>query len=267
VVNYCFPFVFPLRLCVRFLLSLKTALITGAASGIGAAIADRFLSGGYRVAFFDIDGQAAAATASRISSEARRLVLQGDVANEEHVKNAVTHTVTDLGSLDVLINNAGIEINGTVVDLTAEQWEQQLAVNLRGVFLFSKYAIPSMRGHGGSIINISSVHAYVSWPRCPAYDASKAALIGLTRAMAIDHGKDGIRVNAICPGYIDTPLLERWFATGIVTKEEVLKFHPLGRIGTPNDVAETALFLASDAAAFISGTSITVDGALTAAGH
>jgi NAD(P)-dependent dehydrogenase (short-subunit alcohol dehydrogenase family) len=246
---------------------LKTALITGAGSGIGAAIAERFLKGGYQVVLFDIDGQAAAATASRIASDAKRLALEGDVTNEDHVKNAVARTVTELGSLDVLINNAGIEINGTVVELTAEQWEHQLAVNLRGVFLFSKYAIPAMRAHGGSIINISSVHAYVSWPRCPAYDASKSALIGLTRAMAIDHGKEGIRVNTICPGYIETPLLERWFATGIVTKEEVLKFHPLGRIGTPNDVAEVALFLASDAAAFISGTSITVDGALTAAGH
>ncbi|MBV8214569.1 MAG: SDR family oxidoreductase [Verrucomicrobia bacterium] len=230
-------------------------------------MAERFLKAGYQVLLFDIDGQAAAAAASRISARAKRISLEGDVTNEDHVKNAVARAIAELGSLDVLINNAGIEINGTVVDLTAEQWEQQLAVNLRDVFLFSKYAIPAMQPLGGSIINISSVHAYVSWPRCPAYDASKSALIGLTRAMAIDHGRDRIRVNAICPGYIETPLLERWFASGIVTKEEVLKFHPLGRIGTTNDVAELALFLASDAAAFISGTSITVDGALTASGH
>jgi NAD(P)-dependent dehydrogenase (short-subunit alcohol dehydrogenase family) len=245
----------------------KTALVTGAASGIGAAVAERFLSAGYQVAFFDIDGQAALATASRITCEARKLVLEGDVANEHQVKEAVTRTLADLGSLDVLINNAGIEINGTVVDLSTEQWERQLAVNLRGVFLFSKYSIPEMRRRGGAIINISSVHALVSWPRCPAYDATKSALIGLTRAMAVDHGHDGIRVNAICPGYIETPLLEQWFAMGAVTKEEVLKFHPLGRIGKPNDVAELALFLASEAASFISGTYITVDGALTAAGR
>ena len=246
---------------------MKTALVTGAASGIGAAIAERFLKAGYQVALFDIDGEATAATASRINCEPRKLVLAGDVADEEQVKTAVQRTLTELGSLDVLINNAGIEINGTIVDLTAEQWDRQLAVNLRGVFLCSKYAIPPMRGRNGSIINISSVHAFVSWPKCPAYDASKSALIGLTRAMALDHGRDGVRVNAICPGYIETALLQRWFATGIVTKEEVLKFHPLGRIGTPNEVAEVALFLASDAASFISGTSITVDGALTTAGH
>jgi 3-oxoacyl-[acyl-carrier protein] reductase len=120
----------------------KTALVTGAASGIGAAVAERFLSAGYQVAFFDIDGQAARATASRISFAARRVVLEADVSNEQHVKQAVTRTVTDLGSLDVLINNAGIEIHGTVVDLSTEQWERQLAVNLRGVFLFSKILHP-----------------------------------------------------------------------------------------------------------------------------
>jgi NAD(P)-dependent dehydrogenase (short-subunit alcohol dehydrogenase family) len=246
---------------------MKTALVTGAASGIGAAIAERFLKDGYQVTLFDIDGQTAATTASRISPLGKVLVIEGDVSNEQHVKEAVTRTVTELGSLDVLINNAGIEINGTVVDLTGDQWEHQLSINLKGVFLFCKYAIPVMRGRSGSIINISSVHAYVSWPGCPAYDASKSALIGLTRAMALDHGKDGIRINTICPGYIETPLLERWFATGIVTRDEVLKFHPLGRIGTPNDVAEVALFLASEAASFISGTSITVDGGMTTAGH
>jgi meso-butanediol dehydrogenase / (S,S)-butanediol dehydrogenase / diacetyl reductase len=245
----------------------KTALVTGAASGIGAPVAERFLSAGYQVAFFDIDGRAARATASRITFAGKRLVLEGDVSNAQEVKEAVTRTVADLGSLDVLINNAGIEINGTVVDLSGEQWERQLAVNLKGVFLFSKYSIPEMQRRGGSIVNISSVHALVSWPRCAAYDATKSALIGLTRAMAVDHGGDGIRVNAICPGYIETPLLAQWFATGAVTAKEVLKFHPLGRIGKPNDVAEVALFLASDAASFISGTYITVDGGLTAAGQ
>jgi NAD(P)-dependent dehydrogenase (short-subunit alcohol dehydrogenase family) len=245
----------------------KTALVTGAASGIGAAVAERFLSAGYQVAFFDINGQAARATASRITFPARREVLEGDVANEQQVKDAVTRTVTDLGSLDVLINNAGIEIHGTVVDLSAEQWERQLAVNLRGVFLFSKYSIPEMRRRGGSIINISSVHAMASWPRCAAYDAAKSALIGLTRAMAVDHGKDGIRVNAICPGYIETPLTEQWFASGAANKEQVLRVHPLGRLGTPNDIAEVVFFLASDAASFITGTHVTVDGGLTAIGH
>lgn len=145
-----------------------------------------------------------------------------------------------------------------------------MAVNLRGVFLMSKYAIGKMIGRGGAIINISSMHAFVSWPGCAAYDTTKGGLIGLTRAMALDHGPAGIRVNAICPGYIDTPLMERWLETvpnREETKRQVLACHPLGRIGTPRDVAEVALFLASEGASFISGTSVVVDGAMSVAGH
>jgi NAD(P)-dependent dehydrogenase (short-subunit alcohol dehydrogenase family) len=243
----------------------KTALITGAGSGIGAAIAERFLSAGYRVALFDINAKAAEETAARIAGDARRIAISGDVSNEEHVRAAVLRTVQELGSLDVLVNNAGIEIYGTVVELTPEQWDRQMAVNLKGSYLFSKYAIPEMR-RGGAIVHISSAHAHVSWPRCPAYDTTKAGLIGLTRAMAIDHGRQGIRVNAICPGYIATPLLEKAIACGEVDREAVLKFHPLGRLGTPMDIAEAALFLASGAASFISGTVLNVDGCLTAQG-
>ena len=245
----------------------KTALVTGAASGIGAAIAERFLMAGFRVALFDINGEAARITAHRITSDEPRIVIEGDVSDELQVRKAISRTVLDLGSLDVLINNAGIEINGSVVNQSSRDWDRQIGVNLRSVFLFSKYAIPEMQDHGGSIINISSVHSLMSWPNCPAYDATKAGIIGITRAMAVDHGRDGIRVNAICPGYIETPLLAQWFASGAANKEDVLKSHPLGRIGTPNDVAEAALFLASEAASFISGISLIVDGALTALGH
>ena len=120
---------------------------------------------------------------------------------------------------------------------------------------------------GGAIVNIASVHSFVSWPRCAAYDATKAGLLGLTRAMALDHGKDGIRVNAVAPGYIRTPLLENWFASGAAAEEEVLKFHPLGRIGSPSDVAEAVVFLASERASFITGTCLTVDGGITAVGR
>jgi NAD(P)-dependent dehydrogenase (short-subunit alcohol dehydrogenase family) len=245
----------------------KTALVTGAASGIGAAIAERFLMAGFRVALFDINGDAARATAGRIPSDEQRIAIEGDVSDEFQVREAISRTVLTLGSLDVLINNAGIEINGTVVNQSSRDWDRQLSVNLSSVFLFSKYAIPEMQHHGGSIINISSVHSLMSWPSCPAYDATKAGIIGITRAMAVDHGRDGIRVNAICPGYIETPLLAQWFASGAANKEDVLKSHPLGRIGTPNDIADAALFLASEAASFISGTSLIVDGALTALGH
>lgn len=243
----------------------KTALVTGAGSGIGAAIAERFVTAGYRVALFDINENAAVAIAACIERPGQTVAIGGDVSSEADVQEAVRRSVQRFGSLDVLVNNAGIEINGTVLELTTEQWDRQMAVNLRGSYLFSKYAIPEMR-HGGTIIHISSAHAHVSWPRCPAYDATKAGLIGLTRAMALDHGRQGIRVNAICPGYIETPLLQRAFANGECDREAVLKFHPLGRIGTPMDIAEATLFLASDAASFISGAVLNVDGCLTAQG-
>lgn len=243
----------------------KTVLVPGAGSGIGAAIAMRFAGAGYHVALFDINENSAVEIAAGINGPGQTLVIGGDVSSDADAAEAVRRTVRKFGSLDVLVNNAGIEIYGTVVELSAEQWDRQMAVNLKGSYLFSKYAIPEMR-RGGAIIHISSAHAHVSWPRCPAYDATKAGLIGLTRAMALDHGRQGIRVNAICPGYIATPLLEKAFAIGEVDREAVLKFHPLGRIGTPLDIAEAALFLASDAASFISGTVLNVDGCLTAQG-
>ena len=156
------------------------------------------------------------------------------------------------------------------MEMTSSVWDRTLEVNLKGAFLCSKYAIPRMRGRGGAIVNISSVHAFVSYEGNAAYDASKAGMIGLTRALALEHGRDGIRVNAICPGYIDTPMMDEWLrmqADPEATKRQVLSVHPIGRIGTPRDIAEAALFLASDSAAFISGTFLVVDGAMSAAGH
>jgi NAD(P)-dependent dehydrogenase (short-subunit alcohol dehydrogenase family) len=248
----------------------RTVLVTGGAAGIGAGIALRFAEAGTAVAVLDIDGAAVRSMANRLSREARTIALEADVADEKQVKAAVEQAVHELGPLDVLVNNAGIEVSGSVSDLTSADWDRQIAVNLRGVFLMSKYAILNMKYRGGAIVNISSVHAFVSWAGCAAYDATKAGLIGLTRAMALDYGPAGIRVNAICPGYIDTPLMDRWMES-LPNREEtmhrVLAYHPLGRIGTSRDVAEAAFFLASDAASFISGTTLVVDGGMTAGGH
>jgi NAD(P)-dependent dehydrogenase (short-subunit alcohol dehydrogenase family) len=248
----------------------KTAIVTGAAAGIGAGIARRFAEGGYAIAIFDTNGPGATRIAADLGDLTSAIAIQGNVADEEDVRRAVETTVARFETLDVLINNAGIEVAGTVASLTSAEWDRQIAVNLRGVFLMSKYSIPKMRQRGGAIVNISSVHAFVSWPECAAYDATKAGVVGLTRAMALDHGREAIRVNAICPGYIETPLMERWLAS-LPDRDETLaqlrRFHPLGRIGTPHDVAEAAFFLASDAASFISGTYLVVDGALTTAGH
>jgi NAD(P)-dependent dehydrogenase (short-subunit alcohol dehydrogenase family) len=248
----------------------RVVLVTGGVKGIGRGIVERFLEAGDAVALLDTDREGVERASAELCERGQVLALMGDVSREEDARAAVEQTVARFGALNVLINNAGIEIPGRVDELTAEHWDRQLAVNLRGAFLLSKYTIPRMRPSGGTIINISSVHAFYSYPSCPAYDASKAGLIGLTRTMALDHGRDRIRVNAICPGYIDTPLLRHWLAhapnpDGMMA--EVLKAHPLGRIGTPGDIAEAAFFLASDAAEFISGTYLIVDGAMTTPGH
>ena len=248
----------------------KVALVTGGAVGIGAGIAERFVEEGARVAIFDINGEGVRSFADRLRAKGMVLALEGDVASEESARSAVERTVAEFGSLDVLVNNAGIEVAGPISLMKSEAWDRQLAVNLKGAFLFSKYAIARMLGRGGAIINISSVRAFVSYPGGIAYDASKAALIGFTRALALDHGQDKIRVNAVCPGYIDTPMTEEWLKT-VPNREEtmrqVLAVHPLGRIGTPRDIAEAAVFLASDAASFITGTTLVVDGGMSAAGH
>ncbi len=248
----------------------QSTLITGAASGIGKGIAQRFVEAGASVAILDIQAEAAKETAAALSKAGRAIALAGDVSREEDVKAAVETTVAQFGGLDILINNAGVEIFGTAPELTAEQWDRQIGVNLKGVFLCSKHAVPRMQAGGGAIVNIVSIHAIVSYLGTAAYDASKAGLIGLTRAMALDHGPEGIRVNAICPGYIDTPMLSQWANLQPDPKaamDQIAKLHPVRRIGTPRDIAEAALFLASDAASFITGATLVVDGGLTVLGH
>lgn len=245
----------------------RVVLVTGAASGIGRGIAERFAEAGAAVAVFDIDADGAGAVARWLP---RAVAVAGDVSSEADAAAAVERTIRAFGHLDVLVNNAGVEYNGDVTEMDPAVWDRQMGVNLRGAYLLSRAAIPHMRGRGGSIVHIASVHAFVSWPRCPAYDASKAGLVGLTRAMALDHGREGIRVNAICPGYIATPMLDHWFNSA-ADREAVIASvraaHPVGRMGTPRDIAEAVLFLASDAASFITGISLVVDGGMTIAGH
>ena len=234
----------------------KVALVTGAASGIGAGIAARFSEAGAAVALFDINGDGVRSMEQKLRQTGRALAIAGDVSREEDVKAAVEQAVSAFGTLDILVNNAGIEVLGLIVDQPSSDRDRQLNVNLKSVFLFSKYAIPHLRVHGGAIVNISSIHAFVGYEGNAAYDASKAGMVGLTRALAVDHGRDGIRVNAICPGYIDTPLMDHWFNAQpdiAAARRLVISFHPLGRMGTPRDVADAALFLASDAASFYLG--------------
>ena len=245
----------------------KVVLVTGAARGIGRGIAERFSEAGASVAAVDRNGAGAEALASTLP---RAIAITADVARDEDAARAVERTVSEFGRLDALVNNAGILVTGTIAELTPEGWDRQIAVNLRSVYLFSHYAIPHMRGCGGAIVNIASVHAFVSWPANAAYDATKSGMLGLTRAMAIDHGREGIRVNVICPGYIQTPLLEEAFdklPDREGTVRQIVAAHPVGRLGTPRDIAEAALFLCSDAASFITGASLVVDGGIMLAGR
>ena len=248
----------------------KVALVTGGAMGIGAAIAERFLEAGAAVAIFDINGEAVRKYAEHLSGKGRALALEGDAANEDAVRTAVERTIAEFGSLDILVNNAGIDFSGLVAETKSDEWDRVLAVNLKGAFFFCKHAVPHLQQRGGAIVIISSVRAFVSYSGGAAYDSSKAALIAFSRTLALDHGNDGIRVNAICPGYVDTPMTEEWLRT-VPDREETLRqvraIHPLGRMGTPRDIAEAALFLASDAASFITGTSLVVDGGMSTAGH
>ncbi len=248
----------------------KVALVTGAAKGIGEGIARRFLEAGAKVVLFDIDGAALERTAEALGVIGEVLAVAGDVANEQDAKTAVARATGHFGHLDVLVNNAGIAIAGRIPDLSVADWDRQLSVNLKAAYLFSKYAIPCMAGRGGAIVNISSVHAFASYEASAAYDASKAGMLGLTRTLALDHGRDRIRVNAMCPGYVSTPMTEEWLAAEPdpeATRRQVLSFHPLGRMGTPADIAEAALFLASDSASFITGACLVVDGGMTIQGR
>lgn len=248
----------------------KVALVTGGARGIGGAIAERFVAAGAAVSIFDLDGAAAQQQADRLRPKGRVRTIQGDVTNEDDVYRAVKETVEHFGSLDVLVNNVRIDVSGSIVGMTASAWDKQLAVNVKGAFLFSRHAIPHMAGRGGAIINISSVRAFGSYLGGIAYDTSKTALIGFTRTMALHHGKDKIRVNAVCPGYVNTRLLDEWLKTQPDPEQamrQVVAAHPLGRIGSPREVAEAVLFLASDAASFITGAALEVDGGMSIGVH
>ena len=172
-------------------------------------------------------------------------------------------TIAGFSSVHALVNNAAIQVNKTAEDTSFEEWNRQLSVNLGGVFLCSKYFLPHLRQTKGNIVNMSSVNGFFVEPTCAGYCATKAAIIGLTKAMAIDHGNQGIRVNCICPGYIDAGLAEGYFQSQpdpAKARAEAGKLHALWRIGRPEEVGRVAVFLASDDASFVTGSAVVVDG-------
>jgi NAD(P)-dependent dehydrogenase (short-subunit alcohol dehydrogenase family) len=189
--------------------------------------------------------------------------VETDVANPESVRNLVRETLRVFTRVNVLFNNAAVQVNKTVEDTTVEEWDREIAVNLGGVFLCSKFFMPHLRSTKGAIVNMSSVNGFFVEPTCAGYCATKAAIIGLTKAMAIDHGKEGIRVNCICPGYIDAGLAEGYFQAQpdpAAARASAGKLHALWRIGRPEEVGRVAVFLASDDASFVTGSAYVVDG-------
>lgn len=244
----------------------KVAFITGAASGIGFACAERFAQEGATIAGFDI-GSPSEEMLGKLKSTGREVEFwQGDVRDEVAVEQSVAAAVERFGRIDILINSAGVSSGGPVGDLETSEWDRVLDINLKGTFLVSKYVVRRMVEQlSGSIVNLASIEGLIAFESQAAYNASKGAVVLLTKNMAIDYGSLGIRVNCLCPGLIETPLTE-------VLKLEELKEirqnfianHMLGRAGQPEEVASAALFLVSDDASFVSGASLTVDGGFTA---
>jgi NAD(P)-dependent dehydrogenase (short-subunit alcohol dehydrogenase family) len=248
----------------------KVAVVTGGSLGIGLAAARRLAAGGASVVLCGHDD----ASVENALAELRDAGFEvdgrrADVASADDVDGLVRLAVERYGGIDVLVNSAGIQRYGTVVDTSEELWDEVLAVNLKGVFLASKFCVPELRRRGGgAIVNVASVQAFAAQPGVVAYAASKGAIVALTKAMAIDHAPDRIRCNAVCPGSVDTPML-RWAANlfkGDGTEEETVRTwgraHPLGRVAQPEEVAEAVAFLASERSSFVTGTELRVDGGL-----
>lgn len=243
----------------------KVALITGGASGIGRATAELLARAGAALAIADLDEAGARAVAQAIvAAGGQALAIACDVSEAKDCHRAVEATVGAFGGLDILFNNAGIIRRADVVDTTEEEWDRVMAVNARSVFLMSKYAVPVMAARGGgAIVNVGSGWGLVGGRDAVSYCASKAAVVNMTRAMALDHGHQGIRVNCVCPGDTDTGML-RGEARQLGVSEAVFLTEaadrPLGRVGTPDEIARAVLYLASDASSFVTGTTLVVDG-------
>jgi len=241
----------------------KVAIVTGGSRGIGRGIVERFLAEGAHVL----------ATARRLPEKAMPAAdnlafIAADVARAEDAAKIVAHAVERFGGLDILVNNAGIQLQKSIEETSEAEWDEVMAVNVKGIFLCTRAALPALRRRGGgAIINIGSYDGFLADPNFSAYCASKGAAHALTRAMAVDLGSDSIRCNVICPGWIETEMVEDYIAhlpDPVAARASIESLHPVGRTGRPADIASLALWLASDESSFFTGQQFVADGGFTA---
>ncbi|MCW9705855.1 SDR family oxidoreductase [Fodinibius salsisoli] len=241
----------------------KIALVTGAASGIGRATAIAFAREGAQLVISDVDKQKLRDTAELVrEAGAEVLDLKADISSEQQIKRMVAETVDRFGQLDFACNNAGIEgEQGITSECTSDNWSKVIDINLQGTWLCMKYEIAEMlKGGGGAIVNISSIAGLIGFPGIPAYVSSKHGINGLTKTAALEYAGQGIRVNAICPGAIQTPMIDRFVGEETEERQNLVAQHPMGRMGRPEEVAEAVVWLCSEKASFVTGQTLAVDG-------
>jgi NAD(P)-dependent dehydrogenase (short-subunit alcohol dehydrogenase family) len=243
-------------------LSGKVAIITGGGSGIGKAIAQAFVREGAKVVIAGRDSKRLDRAATEIGADC--LAVSADVSNVANVENLVSATINRFKKINILVNNAAVLLPGTAESISEESFDQTFAINVKGLWLLSRAVLPYMRAAGGgSIVNIASVLSMVGARNRVAYSASKGAVMAMTKAMALDHAAENIRVNCIAPGIVETEMVAR-FSTDENARKQRVAMHPMGRFGQPQEVASAAVFLASDESGWTTGSVVTIDGGYSA---
>jgi NAD(P)-dependent dehydrogenase (short-subunit alcohol dehydrogenase family) len=250
-------------------LEQRIAVITGAGSGIGQAMVRLFAGEGARILAADVNENAAQETARMVTEAGGTCrAFAVDVSRPDQVRAMIDGAIAAFGRIDILCNNAGIGSTTDVVECEPDEWDRVMTVNVKSVYLGCKYAIPHMLAQGGGVIvNTASVAGMVGLPKRASYSASKGAVIALTRQVAVEYVEQGIRVNCLCPGTVDSPWVGRLLQQAddpVAARQALVARQPLGRLGTPEEIAAAALYLVSDDAAFITGTGLVIDGGLTA---